>query len=157
MTTLNRFLKDILGWSMGQMQSSSCQTAPFSLFDNANSVLKELAIVAKRNQVELKNLVPKSTCVLAQVDPSEVIVSVRDSGIGMKQEFADRLFDNSSDAPHQEPSQADTTGLGLHLCKHFIDLNGGTIQVKTELGVGSTFQFTLSPSDSDSQSLLSRS
>jgi ligand-binding sensor domain-containing protein/signal transduction histidine kinase len=187
MTTLNRFLKDILSWSMGQMQSSSCLTAPFSLFDNANTVIKELAIVAKRNQIELKNLVSESTYVLAdpkmistvfrnlisnaithtrarglvsieaQVHPSEVIISVKDSGIGMTQEFADHLFDNSSGTPHQDPSHADTTGLGLHLCKHFIDLNGGTIQVKTELGAGSTFSFTLAPSDSDSRSTLSLS
>lgn len=186
MTTLNRFLKDILGWSMGQMQSSSFQAAPFSLFDNANRVISELAIVAKRNQIELKNTVSESTYVLAdskmtatvfrnlisnaithtrpggivlvdaRADGNEVIISVQDSGIGMTREFADSLFNNASKPP-EETKHSDSSGLGLLLCKHFVELNGGNIQVESELGKGSTFRFTLPFSESCSQSVLSLS
>ena len=69
-------------------------------------------------------------------------VSVKDSGIGMSAELLSKLFridqDPGRKGIHGEPS----TGLGLLLCKEFIEKNGGTIRVESKEGAGSTFSFT---------------
>ncbi|MEI6644933.1 MAG: PAS domain S-box protein [bacterium] len=76
---------------------------------------------------------------------NEVSVSVSDTGIGIKQEDQERIFmqfeqvDSSLSRKHQG------TGLGLALCRRFVDMHGGKIWVEsTGEGHGSTFHFTLS-------------
>ena len=66
--------------------------------------------------------------------------TVRDSGQGIAPEFIDRIFDRYFRIPG---SGKEGTGLGLSICKEFIEAQGGTIQVSSELGSGSTFQFKL--------------
>jgi PAS domain S-box-containing protein len=69
-------------------------------------------------------------------------ISVKDSGIGMSTELLSKLFridqDTSRKGIHGEPS----TGLGLLLCKEFIEKNGGTLRVESTEGAGSIFSFT---------------
>lgn len=74
------------------------------------------------------------------------IVSVTDSGMGISKENLDRIFriDVISTTPGTSGERG--TGLGLILCKEFIEKNGGKIYVNSELGKGSSFSFTL-PSD----------
>ena len=74
-------------------------------------------------------------------DEHHVIVRYRisDTGIGMSEEFLDRIFDEFS----QENSGARTsykgTGLGMAIAKKYVDLMGGKIEVSSRQGVGSTF------------------
>ena len=71
-----------------------------------------------------------------------VEISVADRGIGMSREEQEHLFqkfyraDTSSDAPGG-------TGLGLAICRLIVEGHGGRIWVQSELGVGSTFAFTI--------------
>jgi PAS domain S-box-containing protein len=73
----------------------------------------------------------------------EIIVSVRDSGIGIQKEYSDSLFrlENGLSLPGTEKEQG--TGLGLKLCQEFTDLMGGKIWVKSEPEKGSIFYFTI--------------
>jgi signal transduction histidine kinase len=72
----------------------------------------------------------------------EVKVSVTDTGPGIAPEDHERLFDEfqQTDAGIE---QREGTGLGLALSKRLVELHGGRIWVESELGMGSTFVFTL--------------
>jgi signal transduction histidine kinase len=80
--------------------------------------------------------------VLQQTD-KEVLVSVSDTGVGMSDEVMDKLFRIDSKHSTQGTAKEKGTGLGLILCKEFIEKNGGRIWVKSEIGKGSVFSFTL--------------
>ena len=70
-------------------------------------------------------------------------ISIIDSGIGLSAESMDKLFKYDQHFMNKGTAGETGTGLGLILCKDFIDKNGGTIRVESELKKGSTFVFTL--------------
>jgi signal transduction histidine kinase len=74
---------------------------------------------------------------------TEVVVSITDNGVGMNQSVIDKLF--RIDTKHSTIGTANEkgTGLGLILCKDFIEKNGGRIWVTSDEGKGSVFYFTL--------------
>jgi len=73
----------------------------------------------------------------------EVLVSISDTGVGMSDEVMDKLFRIETKHSTQGTANEKGTGLGLILCKEFIEKNGGRIWVKSEIGKGSVFSFTL--------------
>lgn len=68
---------------------------------------------------------------------------VRDSGIGMKPEFTEHIFDAFAREETATISGIPGTGLGMALTKNIVDLMGGTIAVESTLGVGTEFTVTL--------------
>lgn len=70
-------------------------------------------------------------------------ISVTDNGIGMEKKTMDKLFKLDQHHVNRGTEDEEGTGLGLNLCKEFIEMHGGKIWVKSELGKGSTFTFTL--------------
>jgi|WetSurMetagenome_2_1015567.scaffolds.fasta_scaffold01958_7 signal transduction histidine kinase len=76
-----------------------------------------------------------------------VIISVSDNGIGIKPEKLSNLFDISKRQTTKGTEEESGTGLGLILCKEFVEINGGKIWVDSEYGKGSDFKFSLSVSD----------
>lgn len=73
------------------------------------------------------------------VDGDSVIFSVNDFGPGIESKYAGRLFEKFFQVPGSPPG----TGLGLAISKEFIEAQGGTIEVKSEPGHGSTFSFKI--------------
>jgi len=75
--------------------------------------------------------------------PDELMISISDNGIGIKKEVIDKLFriDETYIAPGTQEEKG--TGLGLILCKEFIEKHGGKIWVESEVDKGSTFYFTI--------------
>ena len=71
-----------------------------------------------------------------------IIVSVADSGIGIPEKNRNKLFTISSVAT-QGTKQEKGTGLGLLLCKEFVEKNGGNIWFETEEGKATTFYFSI--------------
>jgi len=71
-------------------------------------------------------------------------VSVTDTGVGMSAFAIDQLFKIGTKYSTPGTANEKGTGLGLILCKDFIEKNGGTIGVQSEEGKGSTFYFTVS-------------
>ena len=78
-------------------------------------------------------------------EPGYMIVrtSVMDTGIGMSQEYLGKIFESFSRERTTTTSKINGTGLGMAIVKKYVDLLGGTIDVKSELGKGSTFIVTL--------------
>jgi signal transduction histidine kinase/DNA-binding response OmpR family regulator/HPt (histidine-containing phosphotransfer) domain-containing protein len=81
---------------------------------------------------------------LAQgLDEVVLEVSVSDTGIGMTAEQQSMLFSSFTQADSSTTRRFGGTGLGLAICKQIVELMGGKIDVESELGVGSTFSFTV--------------
>ncbi|MDO9254545.1 MAG: response regulator [Bacteroidales bacterium] len=74
---------------------------------------------------------------------NSVQVSVKDTGIGMNNDILDKLFRMNEDTNRKGTEGEPSTGLGLIICKDFIDKLGGEIWAESEEGEGSTFYFTL--------------
>ena len=74
---------------------------------------------------------------------NEWVVSVKDNGVGMATEVLRILFDKTSPYTTRGTANEKGTGLGLILCKEFVEKNGGRIWVESAEDYGSTFYFTL--------------
>ena len=80
-------------------------------------------------------------------DKKEVRINVTDTGMGIAQKDIPTLFAkfHPLDKPYVARSTTGGTGLGLYITKNLVELHGGKIGVRSEVGKGSTFYFTLLP------------
>ncbi len=78
-------------------------------------------------------------------EPGYMIARTRvsDTGIGMSQEYLTKIFDAFTREQNTTKSKIAGTGLGMSIVKKYVELLGGTIDVESELGKGSTFTVTL--------------
>ncbi len=81
--------------------------------------------------------------VAAEEKSNEIVVSVEDNGIGMTADIQKKLFDKVNPYSTRGTANEKGTGLGLILCKEFVEKNGGRIWVESNVDKGSTFWFTL--------------
>jgi signal transduction histidine kinase len=72
-----------------------------------------------------------------------ILVSVADNGVGIEPEVQRILFEKTSGYSTRGTANEKGTGLGLILCKEFVEKNGGKIWLESKPGTGSTFYFTL--------------
>jgi len=79
----------------------------------------------------------------ATYDGNTVKVTVSDTGIGIPEEKLPNLFRINVKTQRAGTAGEKGTGLGLILCKEFVEKNGGTIWVESKVGQGSRFMFTL--------------
>jgi len=70
-------------------------------------------------------------------------ISIKDTGIGMSQQILDKLFHLDECTNRKGTDDEPSTGLGLILCKDFIEKHGGKIWAESEEGKGSTFNFSI--------------
>jgi signal transduction histidine kinase len=104
-----------------------------------NSVLLNLL----SNSVKFSNRGSTVTVKPERIENDIVEISISDTGIGMKQNIADKLFKVGEDVGRVGTDGEKSTGLGLLLCKEFVEKHGGKIWVESEEGIGSRFVFTL--------------
>ena len=90
-------------------------------------------------------------------EPGYMIVrtSIMDTGIGMSQEYLEKIFESFS-RERMISSKISGTGLGMAIVKKYVDLLGGTIDVKSVLGKGSTFIVTLKYKIADEKYYLNK-
>ncbi len=81
--------------------------------------------------------------VRAEKSANETIISVSDTGIGMTKETAENLFSITDTYSKKGTNNEKGTGLGLILCKEFVEKHKGKIWVQSQPGTGSTFYFSL--------------
>lgn len=73
----------------------------------------------------------------------EILISVTDTGTGISPEDQKKLFTPFSQVDSSLTRKTDGTGLGLSISQYFVQMHGGQIGLKSDLGKGSTFYFTL--------------
>ena len=79
----------------------------------------------------------------AKIMKNKVVVEVKDTGIGMTAEVLEKLLSSEIHAPKTSITNEDGAGIGLLLVKGFLEKNGGKISVKSQLGKGTSFYFSL--------------
>jgi signal transduction histidine kinase len=98
-----------------------------------NLVNNALKFSFKNNKIEIDQL---------QKD-NFYLFTIRDYGVGMNKDTIEGLFKIESTNPKVGTANEKGTGLGLIICKEFIEKNGGEIWVESELNAGSQFSFSL--------------
>lgn len=77
------------------------------------------------------------------LDNGMVEISIKDSGIGMADSLLSKLFVLGEKVGRAGTEGEQSTGLGLFLCKDFVVKHGGNIWAESEVGIGTTFYFTV--------------
>ncbi|MEI7501519.1 MAG: PAS domain S-box protein [Bacteroidota bacterium] len=95
------------------------------------------------NAVKFTNHGGKITILAKPVADNFIEISVSDTGIGMNNDLIRDLFRLDVQTSRKGTDGEPSTGLGLIICKDFIEKNGGDLWVESEEGKGSTFYFTL--------------
>jgi PAS domain S-box-containing protein len=80
--------------------------------------------------------------VFARRDKQDLVIGVRDCGIGLSAEDKARLFEPFQRIGHSNDTRIRGVGLGLLVCRRLVEAHRGRIWVESELGKGSTFLFT---------------
>ena len=75
-------------------------------------------------------------------EESMVIIKISDTGIGISKENINKIMSDNFYTT-RGTSNEKGSGLGLSLCKYFIEMNHGKLSIESEVGKGSTFSFTL--------------
>ena len=118
----------------------------FNLLSNASKFTAEdgkISLAAVRTRAGLKQPSDRAGD-QARLVPQEVVwVSVADEGIGIKRQDMPKLFQEFSQVDSSSSRRAQGTGLGLALCKKFVEMHGGTIGADSVYGRGAAFWFIL--------------
>src|SRR5688572_6390976 len=133
-----QLLSDTPGKEIKLINDVSPNTIGFADSNTINLVIRNLitnAIKFTNDKGEVRiNALPQG---------NEWVVSVKDNGVGMATEVLRILFDKTSPYTTRGTANEKGTGLGLILCKEFVEKNGGRIWVESAEDYGSTFYFTL--------------
>lgn len=86
---------------------------------------------------------PQELAAVQSVHHKWIRLIIWDTGIGMSQEFLPHLFDAFAQEESTEVANPNGTGLGLAIAKKYMDMMGGSIQVRSKLNHGTTFELHL--------------
>ncbi len=166
-------LENLLNWSRSETGMIEFRPTEFNLeslfvdildITSGNSLAKNIKvsyeingnvqIFADKNMLStvLQNLVANAikftresgiVRIIATQISNDVQISVVDNGIGIKNENIDKLFNLNENISTKGTNNERGTGLGLILCKEFVEKHGGKIWVESEVGRGSVFKFTI--------------
>lgn len=168
-----QLLEDLLLWSRNQFGRLSFDPVTIylhELFDKVGRQLYQqaqdknisfqpdinphLTVMADANMLEtiLRNLLSNAVkfsypgnpvFITAVKEEGEIKIAVRDQGTGMSEELCQRIFEKSSYHVRHGTGGERGSGLGLGLCRDFVEKHGGRIWAESEPEKGSTFIFTL--------------
>ncbi len=118
----------------------------YNLLSNASKFTPENGLVtvsAVTTRAPLPVPADRASDVQRFVSRDVVWVSVRDTGMGIKQDDMPKLFHEFSQVDQSASRQQQGTGLGLALSRRFVEMHGGTIGCESVYGMGATFWFIL--------------
>ena len=102
------------------------------------NILGNAAKFTKKGNIDITvNLLSENTEYLF------ILFKIKDTGIGIQKEKLSLIFENFQQADWSTVREFGGTGLGLSISKHLIELHGGEIKATSELGVGTTFEFSI--------------
>ncbi len=170
---LYRLLENLLQWSSAQTGEIEYNPELFDLHKTTANIIQILSIHADKKGIRIINELPQDMMAFGDknhvstvirniisnavkftrengqiiisgiLKKEDVEVSVADNGIGINQADIDKLFRLDYNVSTIGTSEERGSGLGLILCREFIEKNGGRIWVESEPEKGSTFRFTL--------------
>ncbi len=168
-----RLLENLLEWANSQRGKMPFNPVPVNLNQLFNEEILLLNDIAVRKNITLKSSFPDNLTIVADenmirtilrnlisnaikftnmngsvnsdvsVTDDNVEISVSDSGIGMTEETIANLFRLDANLSTRGTENEKGTGLGLILCREFVEKHGGKIWVESECGKGSTFRFVI--------------
>jgi len=168
-----KLLNNLLSWARAQSGNIKVNMEKLDLNVVVDEVLKMLEPAAKSKSVKLisdikkhcfvysdhdmvntvlHNLISNSIkftgeggqiTIETNLDDEFVCVSIKDSGIGIPADLVPKLFSIVGNVSRRGTNDEAGTGLGLVICKEFVEKMGGKIWLESEEGVGTTFYFTL--------------
>jgi PAS domain S-box-containing protein len=107
-----------------------------------NLISNAIKFTPKGGQIEIGAKIIQTQ--INKISDGSIEIYVKDSGIGMSADTISKLFQVDQKVSRPGTEGEPSTGLGLLLCRDFIERHGGKIWVESEVGNGSTFHFTLS-------------
>ena len=170
---IHLLIENLLEWSRSQSGNIDYQPEKTDLWPMVSEIFKVFEIHADKKGVNLVSEIPEDISVIAdrnllstilrnlinnavkftsnggqvrifcEQNGSEIIISVEDTGIGMSEKQLDNLFRLNDNVTMPGTSEEKGTGLGLILCKEFVDMHKGKIWASSKPKEGSTFSFTL--------------
>jgi len=78
-----------------------------------------------------------------QINGEEIVISIKDTGIGIPKSFQKKMFHRFSRSENAKSIRPDGTGIGLYVVKAFVEAHKGKLTYETEEGKGTTFFITL--------------
>jgi two-component system, sensor histidine kinase and response regulator len=166
-------LENLLEWSRSQTGRIQLKKEILSIYDIAEDNVNLLLNQAAKKRIQLGNDIDPSDKVFADANMVRTVIrnlisnalkytrengsvvisskknnemleiSIKDTGLGIKPENKEKLFRIDLNYTTRGTADEGGTGLGLILCREFINKNGGEIWVESVFGEGSTFKFTL--------------
>ncbi|MEN6454041.1 MAG: tetratricopeptide repeat-containing sensor histidine kinase [Prolixibacteraceae bacterium] len=166
-------LENLLSWAKSQKNSISYRPEKLDLASLIDNNILLNSRLAERKQIRLKSDVPYGIYIFADHNMVNLIlrnlisnaikftsnngevtvsakdtgnfveISVADNGVGILEENIPYLFHEINHISTYGTSNEKGSGIGLVLCREFIEMNGGTISVHSKVNEGSTFVFTL--------------
>lgn len=138
----------------GEVIDLSFEKASSKKIEVINDIPEGMIIIADKNMLKtvLRNLLSnalKFTPTNGQVrisaisEDKQIEIQVIDNGVGIKPEDLEKIFKIDSNYSQRGTENEKGTGIGLMLCKEFVEKHGGKIWVESEEGKGSTFAFTI--------------
>ncbi|MCL2074592.1 MAG: HAMP domain-containing histidine kinase [Marinilabiliaceae bacterium] len=165
-------IENLLIWAKTQMKDINPINEKFNINDHIKFIVNDLRQYADEKNIELENNT-QNHFVLADIEmfkiilrnvinnaikysnsngkvtirseqtDNEVIISVKDQGIGIPEKMMENLFQLSETKSTLGTEKETGTGLGLVLCDYFVKKMGGEIWVESEVGKGSIFYISL--------------
>lgn len=105
--------------------------------------IKQVIVNLVENALKYGNTGGTITTGFYQMDEGRVYIEVSDDGPGIAEQHVPRIFERFYRADRSRSRDVGGTGLGLAIVKHIIEAHGETVTVRSKLGVGSSFGFTL--------------
>ena len=138
---------ELLGRAMANLQETIVENTAFVVHEELPTVLADPSQLVQLfqnligNAIKFHGLEPPRVHVSAACEGTNWLFAVRDNGIGIDPQYADRVFVIFQRLHSREEYPG--TGIGLALCKKIVERHHGKIWVESELGKGATFFFTL--------------
>ena len=143
---ITKLIREVVDFLSPQAQAKRIELA-FELPESLNAYLDKNLI--ERVLINLINNAIKFTLSGGKItlrcirEDKQAIVSVSDTGCGMKEDDLGKVFQEFFRTSHPSVTEIEGSGLGLSLVKRIIDIHKEKIWVESKLGKGTTFSFTL--------------
>jgi signal transduction histidine kinase len=171
--SLLTLIDNLLTWSRLNLNRIGIDPCEIHLTEIIKAVFKSLEVAANNKQIKLLSNFNHDLKIYADANMIETVIrnlisnaikftntggkvivdiyeknnyvklEVRDNGIGMSEEISNNLFKLDVNIKTFGTNNENGTGLGLIICKEFIEKHGGNISVKSEFGKGTVISFTL--------------